>query len=83
VLQPDASVEKYHYSGNSMFDLQYSGDYSYKVEAGKLTCLDCPQWNTEPALTRETVPLPPAPPAPPTGLTPLRMDENGHIIKTK
>ena len=42
ILRPDSSLQDYDRSDDSFFNLHYSGDYTYKVENSKVTCLDCP-----------------------------------------
>jgi phage shock protein PspC (stress-responsive transcriptional regulator) len=49
LFKPDSSLQDYDYSDDEFFNLHYSGDYLYKVEADKVKCLDCPadenEWN--------------------------------------
>ncbi|MCP2029529.1 phage shock protein PspC (stress-responsive transcriptional regulator) [Flavobacterium sp. HSC-32F16] len=47
LLKPDASVKDYYNSDDDFFNLNYDGNYNYKVEGSKVKCLDCPVDNTD------------------------------------
>ncbi len=41
-ITPDSSVRNYDDSDNGFFNLHYSGNYIYRVDNDRVTCLDCP-----------------------------------------
>ncbi len=43
LFKPDLSIENYDNSDNWFFNLHESGTYTYKVDTGKVYCLDCPR----------------------------------------
>jgi len=49
LLKTDDSVEHYDRSDDEFFNLHFSGNYNYKVDADKVKCLNCPpeedEWN--------------------------------------
>ena len=42
LVKPDSSVRDYYNSDEGFFNLNYDGDYNYKVENSKVKCLNCP-----------------------------------------
>jgi hypothetical protein len=42
LFKPDASARDYFNYEDDFFNLNYDGNYSYKVEGSKVRCLDCP-----------------------------------------
>jgi len=42
LVKPDSSVRDYYNSDDNFFELNYHGDYSYKVIGSKVKCLNCP-----------------------------------------
>lgn len=42
LIKPDSSIRDYYSSDDSFFDLNYDGDYNYKVIGSKVKCLNCP-----------------------------------------
>jgi len=42
LFKPDTSVEDYEDSDDNFFNLNFSGNYNYKVEGSKIKCLNCP-----------------------------------------
>ncbi len=49
LLKPDSSLQDYDDSDDSYFNLHFSSDYTYQVDATKVKCLNCPpeenEWN--------------------------------------
>ncbi|WP_294966177.1 PspC domain-containing protein [uncultured Flavobacterium sp.] len=42
LVKPDSSVRDYYNSDDNFFELNYKGDYNYKVIGTKVKCLNCP-----------------------------------------
>lgn len=42
LVKPDSSVRDYYNSDDNFFELNYNGDYNYKVIGSKVKCLNCP-----------------------------------------
>lgn len=42
LIKPDSSVRDYYNSDDNFFELNYNGDYNYKVIGTKVKCLNCP-----------------------------------------
>ncbi|GAA3780422.1 PspC domain-containing protein [Flavobacterium ginsengiterrae] len=42
LLKPDPSVRDYYNSDDDFFNLNYDGNYNYRVEGSKVKCLNCP-----------------------------------------
>ncbi|WDF62750.1 PspC domain-containing protein [Flavobacterium sp. KACC 22763] len=42
LVKPDSSVRDYYNSDDNFFELNYNGDYNYKVVGSKVKCLNCP-----------------------------------------
>ncbi|AWK02865.1 hypothetical protein HYN56_01000 [Flavobacterium crocinum] len=42
LFKPDSSVRDYFNYEDDFFNLNYNGDYNYKVEGSKVKCLNCP-----------------------------------------
>jgi len=42
LIKPDSSIRDYYNSDDDFFNLNYDGDYNYKVEGSKVRCLNCP-----------------------------------------
>ncbi|QLC67617.1 PspC domain-containing protein [Flavobacterium sp. LPB0248] len=42
LVKPDSSVRDYYNSDDNFFELNYKGDYNYKVIGSKVKCLNCP-----------------------------------------
>ena len=42
LVKPDSSVRDYYNSDDNFFELNYNGDYNYKVIGTKVKCLNCP-----------------------------------------
>ncbi|MBZ4036765.1 PspC domain-containing protein [Flavobacterium sp. 17A] len=42
LVKPDSSVRDYYNSDDNFFELNYHGDYNYKVIGSKVKCLNCP-----------------------------------------
>jgi len=47
LFKPDASARDYFNYEDDFFNLNYDGNYSYKVEGSKVRCLDCPADDNE------------------------------------
>ncbi|MFT3795594.1 PspC domain-containing protein [Flavobacterium sp.] len=49
ILKTDESVQEYDRSDDGFFNLHWSGNYTYKVDADQVKCLNCPaeenEWN--------------------------------------
>ncbi|WP_427875123.1 PspC domain-containing protein [Flavobacterium sp. MMS24-S5] len=42
LVKPDSSIRDYYNSDDNFFELNYNGDYNYKVIGSKVKCLNCP-----------------------------------------
>ncbi|MDQ6529743.1 PspC domain-containing protein [Flavobacterium sp. LHD-85] len=42
LVKPDSSVRDYYNSDDNFLELNYNGDYNYKVVGSKVKCLNCP-----------------------------------------
>ncbi len=47
IFKPDSSLENYDNSDDNVFNLHYSGEYTYKADQSKIRCLDCPAYEDE------------------------------------
>jgi phage shock protein PspC (stress-responsive transcriptional regulator) len=47
IFKPDSSLQNYDRSDDSVFNLHYSDEYTYKVEDSKIICLNCPSYENE------------------------------------
>ncbi len=43
LLKADSSIENFDHSDDSVFNLHYSGEYTYKVGDSQIKCLNCPE----------------------------------------
>lgn len=59
LLKTDDSVEEYDRSDDGFFNLHFSGNYTYRVEADQVKCLNCPpeenEWNDVEGAENDTV----------------------------